>query len=131
MPLAGNIDSSVQWLADQIATDPKFPRSVARIMVNGLTGKEPLSVPDNASSSQVEVDAYIAERTLLNDIQSRFVGDGFRLKTLIEEIMMSPYWQADGLSVDANPIAHASTGSSYLLTPEQLNRKITSLFGFE
>jgi len=131
MPLAGNIDSSVQWLADQIAQDPKFPRSVARIMVNGLTGKEPLSAPNSAPSSQVEVDAYIAERTLLNDIQSRFVNDDFRLKTLIEEIMMSPYWQADGLSVDANPLAHANTGSSYLLTPEQLDRKISSLFGFE
>ena len=131
MPLAGNIDSSVQWLADQIAVDPKFPRSVTRIMVNGLTGKEPLSVPDSATSSQVEIDAYIAERTQLNDMQSRFVNDGFRLKTLVEEIMMSPYWQADGLSVDANPIAHANTGSSYLLTPEQLDRKISSLFGFE
>ncbi len=131
MPLAGNIDSSVQWLADQIATDPKFPRSVTRIMVNGLTGKEPLTAPSSASSSQASIDAYIAERTLLNDIQSQFVDDGFRLKTLIEEIMMSPYWQADGLSVDANSIAHASTGSSYLLPPEQLDRKILSLFGFE
>lgn len=131
MPLAGNIDSSVRWLADQIATDPKFTRSVTRIMVNGLTGKEPLSVPDSASSSQIEVDAYIAERTLLNDIEARFVGEGYRLKTLIQEIVMSPYWQADGLSVGANPIAHASTGSSYLLTPEQLDRKIVSLFGFE
>ena len=131
MPLAGNIDSSVQWLANQIVGDPKFPRSVTRIMVNGLTGKEPLSAPNSTSSSQVEVDAYIAERTLLNGMQSHFVSDGFRLKTLIEEIMMSPYWQADGLSVDANPIAHANTGSSYLLTPEQLDRKVASLFGFE
>lgn len=131
MPLAGNIDSSVRWLANQIASDPKFARSVTRIMVNGLTGKEPLAVPDSASSTQTEIDAYIAERTLLNDMQARFVADGFRLKTLVEEIMMSPYWQADGLAVDANPIAHANTGSSYLLTPEQLDRKITSLLGFE
>ncbi len=131
MPLAGNIDSSVRWLAQQIATDPKFPKAVTRIMVNGLTGKEPLSVPDSSSSTQTEIDAYIAERTLLNDMQARFVEDGFRLKTLITEIMMSPYWQADGLSADANPIAHANTGASYLLTPEQLDRKIISLFGFE
>ncbi len=131
MPLAGNIDSSVRWLANQIATDPKFPRSVTRIMVNGLTGKEPLSPPDSAYASQAEIDAYIAERTLLNDMQSRFVNEGFRLKTLVEEILMSPYWRADGLSADANLVAHAETGSSYLLTPEQLDRKITSLFGFE
>jgi cytochrome c553 len=131
MPLAGNIDSSVRWLAQQIAADPKFPKSVTRIMVNGLTGKEPLSVPDSTSSSQAEVDAYIAERTLLNDMQTRFVSDGYRLKTLVEEIIMSPYWQAGGLSADANLVAHANTGASYLLTPEQLDRKIASLLGFE
>lgn len=131
MPLAGNIDSSVRWLASQIAADPKFPKSVTRIMVNGLTGKEPLSSPNSASSSQERTDAYIAERTLLNDIQSRFVSDGFSLKTLVTDIMMSPYWQADGLSPGANPIAHENTGSSYLLTPEQLDRKILSLFGFD
>lgn len=131
MPLAGNIDSSVQWLASQIASDPKFPKAVTRIMVNGLTGKEPLAVPDGETSSQTEIDAYIAERTLLNDMQSRFSANGYRLKTLVEEIMMSPYWQADGLTADANPIAHANTGASYLLTPEQLDRKIVSLLGFE
>jgi len=131
MPLAGNVDSSVQWLANQIASDPRFPKAVTRIMVNGLTGKEPLQEPDSATGSQAEVGAYIAERTQLNDIQSRFVGDGYRLKTLVEEIMMSPYWQADGLAANANAVAHASTGSSYLLTPEQLDRKIVSLFGFE
>lgn len=131
MPLAGNIDSSVRWLGQQIASDPKFPRAVTRIVVNGLTGKEPLAVPDGESSSQAEIDAYIAERTLLNDVQARFVDDGYRLKTLIAEIMMSPYWQADGLTPDANPVAHANTGASYLLTPEQLDRKIASLFGFE
>lgn len=131
MPLAGNIDSSVRWLAKQIAGDPKFARSITRIMVNGLTGKEPLAAPDSGSASQAEIDAYIAERTLLNEMQARFVADDYRLKTLVEEIVMSPYWQADALSVDADPIAHASTGSSYLLTPEQLDRKISSLMGFE
>jgi len=131
MPLAGNIDSSVRWLAQQIVADPKFTRSVTRIMVNGLTGKEPLSAPDSSSSSQLEIDAYIAERTMLDAMESRFKESGFRLKTLIEEIMMSPYWQAAGLAADANTLAYASTGASYLLTPEQLDRKITSLLGFK
>lgn len=131
MPLSGNIDSSVQWLGRQIAADPRFPRAVTRIMVSGLTGKEPLAPVDSSTSSQAEVDAYIAERTLLNDVQARFVADGYRLKSLVEEIVMTPYWQADGLTPGANPISHANTGASYLLTPEQLDRKISSLLGFE
>lgn len=131
MPLAGNVDSSLQWLGAQIAVDPKFPRAITRIMVNGLTGKEPLSSPDASVATQSEIDAYTAERLILNDMQERFVADNYNLKTLTREILLSPYWRASGLSQDANSLAHANTGSNYLLTPEQLDRKIESLFGFE
>jgi len=129
MPLAGNIDSSVRWLAQKIAADPKFPRAVTRILVTGLTGKEPLENP--AQGTQLEVDAYIAERTILNDIQSEFVQDNYNLKTLVRRIMLSPYWRAQGLAANANQGAHQLTGSSYLLSPEQLDRKIESLLGFD
>jgi hypothetical protein len=131
MPLAGNIDSSLQWLGAQIAVDPKFPRAITRIMVNGLTGKEPLSSPDAAIATQSEIDAYTAERLILNDMQDNFVADNYNLKTLTREILLSPYWRATGLSQDADSLAHTNTGSNYLLTPEQLDRKIESLFGFE
>lgn len=131
MPLAGNVDSSLQWLGAQIAVDPKFPRAITRIMVNGLTGKEPLSSPDATVATQSEIDAYTAERLILNDMQERFVADNYNLKTLTREILLSPYWRASALSDDANSLAHTNTGSNYLLTPEQLDRKIESLFGFE
>jgi len=130
MPLSGNIDSSVQWLGGKIAADPKFPRAVVRILVNGLTGKEPLSQPVEGAT-QAEQDAYIAERTLLNDIQQKFAADNYNLKTLVREIILSPYWRADGLTADANPDAHLATGSQQLLSPEMLDRKIASLLGFE
>ncbi len=131
MPLAGNVDSSVRWLAQQIAADPKFPRAVTRIMVNGLTGKEPLEAPVEAGASQADIDAYVAERTVLNEVQEKFVANNFNLKTLVREILLSPYWRATGLSAQANQSAHALTGSSYLLTPEQLDRKVQNLFGFD
>lgn len=131
MPLQGNVDSSVRWLAQQMAADPKFVRAVTRIMVNGLTGKEPLRAPVEGQSSQLERDAYIAERTVLNDIQTSFVSANYNLKVLVREIMLSPYWRAGGLTSGANSIAHALTGSSYLLTPEQLDRKIETLLGFD
>ena len=121
----------MQWLAQEIANDPKFPRAVTRMVVNGLTGKEPLQAPTDSASSPADVDAYIAERTLLNDIQSRFVSDNYNLKTLIREILLSPYWRASGIATEGNQSAHMLTGSEYLLSPEQLNRKIDSLFGFD
>lgn len=130
MPLAGNVDSSLQWLGAKIAADPKFPRAITRILINGLTGKEPLDSPNEATASQAEIDAYTAERSILNEMQARFVADNYNLKTLVREILMSPYWRAEGLTEDANSLSHALTGSSYLLSPEQLDRKIESLFGF-
>ncbi|MEQ8956276.1 MAG: DUF1592 domain-containing protein, partial [Gammaproteobacteria bacterium] len=95
MPLAGNVDSSVRWLAARMAQDPKFPRAVTRILVNGLTGKEPLQAPSDGD--QLAMDAYVAERTLLNDMQSDFVAEGYNLKSLVTEIVLSPYWRAAGL----------------------------------
>ncbi len=130
MPLAGNVDSSVQWLAARMASDPKFPRAVTRIMVNGLTGKEPLTAPADAQASQSELEAYVAERTVLNEIQQRFVDDNYNLKTLVREIMLSPYWRASAITA-ADSGAYANVGSSYLLSPEQLDRKIEVLLGFD
>lgn len=50
MPLKGNIDSSLQWLAGEIAKDPRFAKAMVRIMVRGLTGKEPMLSPgENAA----------------------------------------------------------------------------------
>lgn len=129
MPLTNNIDSSVRWLAGKIAADPKFPRAVTRIIVKGLTGKEPLKA--SAEASQAQLDAFVAERTLLNDIQSAFVKDNYNLKTLVRGVLMSPYWRAGDLADQSLASAHELTGSSYLLSPEQLDRKILSLLGFE
>lgn len=130
MPLSGNVDSSVRWLGAKIATDPRFSRAVVRILVNGLTGKEPLEAP-GPQDGQAANDAYVAERTLLDELQTKFVNDNYNLKTLVREILLSPYWRAEGLTDDANPLVHASTGSLHLLTPEQLDRKILALLGFE
>ena len=103
---------------------------MVRILTKGLTGKEPLRAPGE-DAPQTEIDAYIAERTLLNNIQSSFINDNYNLKTLTREILMSPYWRADGLIPEANLLAHATTGSQQLLNPEQLNRKIDAMLGFE
>ena len=101
------------------------------MVVNGLTGKEPLQAPADSSASQADVDAYIAERTVLNGIQDQFVADNYNLKTLVREILLSPYWRASGITPSGDQSTHQLTGAEYLLSPEQLNRKIMTLFGFD
>lgn len=130
MPLKGNADSSLQWLAGEIVKDPRFARAMVRIMVRGLTGKEPLATPGEGAP-QAEQEAWLSERAILTDIQQAFVADRLNLKTLVREILLSPYWQATGLDSGADPDVHDDTGAISLLGPEQLNKKLSALTGIE
>ncbi|MEQ8954602.1 MAG: hypothetical protein RL120_10755, partial [Gammaproteobacteria bacterium] len=53
------------------------------------------------------------------------------LKTLITEIVLSPYYRADSLDNESFAMIHADTGAARLLTPEMLHRKIEAVLGFE
>lgn len=130
MPLKGNIDSSLQWLAGEIAHDPRFARAMVRIMVRGLTGKEPLPSPGEDAPTHVQ-EAWLSERALLTDIQQVFVADGLNLKTLAREIVLSPYWQAKGLDSSADSQLHSDTGSVSLLGPERLHSKLEAVTGLQ
>ena len=130
MPLKGNIDSSLQWLASEIVKDPRFARAMVRIMVRGLTGKEPMRAPGEGAPANLQA-AYLSERAVLSEIQASFEADNLNLKTLTREIILSPYWQADGLTSEANEALHSDTGSSSLLGPDQLHKKISAVTGIE
>ena len=130
MPLKGNADSSLQWLAGEIVRDPRFARAMVRIMVRGLTGKEPLRAPGEDADA-VAQRAYLSERAVLGDIQQAFEQDNLNLKTLVREIVLSPYWQAAGLTGNADAALHDTTGATSLLGPEQLHRKLSAITGIE
>ena len=78
MPMKGNADSSVQWLAGKIADDPRLSRAMLKILVRGLTGKEPLPSPGEDASASAQA-AYFSERAILSDIQQSFEKDGIIL----------------------------------------------------
>jgi hypothetical protein len=130
MPLKGNADNSLQWLAQEIAKDPRFARAMVRIMVRGLTGKEPLRAPGEGAPVDLQ-NAYFSERAVLGDIQQAFEADNLNLKTLVREIVLSPYWQAKGLTSAADAALHGETGAISLLGPEQLHRKLSAVTGIE
>ena len=122
--------TSLQWLASQMAVDPRFNDAMVRIVYNGLTGAEPLAPPgDNAT--EAEWDAYNAESVQLDALKDSFVANNQNLKTLIKEIVLSPYFRADGLTTESFAIVHEDTGAARLLSPEMLHRKINALLGFE
>ncbi len=122
--------TSLQWLASQIALDPRFDDAMVRITYSGLVGREPLDPPGD-DGTEAEWDAYNAESVHLDELKAAFTADNQNLKTLIKQIILSPYWRAEGLENDAFAIVHEDTGAARLLSPEMLHRKINAVLGFE
>ena len=122
--------TSLQWLSGEMAKDPRFNDAMVRIIYFGLTGQEPLN-PPGESATDADNDAYAAESVHLDELKAVYVADNQNLKTLIKEIILSPYWRAEGLESDAFAIIHEQTGAARLLTPELLHRKIDAVLGFE
>lgn len=122
--------TSLQWLAGELASDSRFDDGIVRILYFGLTGQEPLDPPGQLATA-AQVEAWQAESTLLATLRDEYVADGQNLKTLVKQIVLSPYWRADGLHNAGFAVVHAETGAARLLTPELLHRKINAVLGFE
>lgn len=126
----GSTQEPLQWLTDRIVQDARFDDATVRLVYTGMTGQEPLD-PPRSDATTAESDAYLAESTHLDEIKAVYVAANRNLKVLVKEIVLSPYWRAQGLDDPAYAVVHAATGSARLLTPEMLHRKINALFGFE
>ena len=122
--------SSLQWLSSELIKDPSFNDAMVRIVYNGLTGQEPLNPPGD-EATEAESDPYLAESSHLAELTDIFVADNQNLKTLVKEIVLSPYWRAEGLESNTFAIVHEETGAARLLTPEMLHRKVNAVLGFE
>jgi hypothetical protein len=127
---ATSTQEPLQWLSGRIVQDTRFDAAIVRLLYTGMTGQEPLD-PPGAGATPAEIEAYRAESAHLNDIKAKYVAANRTLKTLVKEIVLSPYWRAAGLNDPAQGVVHAATGAARLLTPEMLHRKLNALFGFE
>jgi Ca2+-binding RTX toxin-like protein len=75
--------------------------------------------------------AYDVQQEILRTIQQRFIDSNYNFKLLVREIVLSPYFRA----ANATPLTPemeielSTFGTSRLLTPEHLNRKIEATMG--
>ncbi|MCC6556045.1 MAG: DUF1588 domain-containing protein [Polyangiaceae bacterium] len=126
--------NSLQWLGQRVAADPSFALSTVYTMLAGLTGQQPMLAPVTGEEGfQVRFDAYLAQYYLLNGIARDFRASGYDFKTVVKEIIKSPYFRARnyGGPIDAQREAALSQlKSTRFLTPEQLHRKIWAVTGY-
>ncbi len=138
MPAANDL-AALQWNVREMVQDPRFALSAVYIMFEGLSGQKPLTEPDDATDENYlgGIEAAKTQRNVFNDIAQQFIDTNYNLKTVVKEIIKSPYYRAYnyeplGLDEDearARGFELENVGMGRLLPPEQLNRKIVAVTG--
>ncbi len=134
-----NDQAALQWGVREVVQDPRFALSAVYIMFEGLSGQKPLTEPDNPDDLNYlgGIEAAKTQRAVFNDIAQLFTDSNYNLKTVIKEIIKSPYYRAynyeaiglDDDAAQARLYELENVGMGRLLPPEQLNRKIKAVTG--
>jgi hypothetical protein len=140
MPETEN-DTSLAWVAQQIANDPRFARGAVEFWYRGVFGRPPLERPTDPTRTDYHsrLNAWVAQDEMFAAIATKFAdgtaGTGqhgaLNLKDLIVELVLSPWFRASAAPgvTGGRAAALDSVGFVKLLTPEQLNRKFEGLTG--
>jgi hypothetical protein len=127
-------EDSLQWLGKALVRDPRFAKGTVYFWYRALFKREPLVAPLDSSAVDYadrlaafnEQDAIfdqLAERLRLNR------GNGnWNVKDLLIDMVTSPLFRANTKSASA--IQTSDVGLTRLLTPEELNRKLEAVTGY-
>ena len=130
---APDASNSLQWLAQQIVADPRFPVATVEFWWPTVMGQAVLKAPEDPQlpNYNEELEAFSLQRYEVNKLAGVFVQNQFKLKVLLREMVLSP-WFASGevVSQNATLFSVAKLGTRRLLTPEELDGKTKSLFGY-
>jgi hypothetical protein len=126
---------ALQWLGEQTVKDPRFARTMVGHAYFVLTGRRPLLPPKNLDDPlyAAKQRAFLEQQCQVVTIAERFAETGFDFRQLISDWVQSDFYRADGLTSTENSAERLTeleeTGVVRMLSPEQLERKITAVFG--
>jgi hypothetical protein len=125
MPVAEE-KTSLQWIAKQIVADDRFALAQVHNVYKGFTGQSPIQVSSDAPAAMK--DAARIQREYFKDLANQFKASNYNIKTLVKNIVKSPYFRAKGI-LGGYQTLHPATGAQQLLTPRMLDDKIYELLG--
>lgn len=131
---APDASNSLQWLAQQIVADPRFPVATVEFWWPTVMGQAVLKAPEDPQlpNYNEELEAFSLQRYEVNKLAGAFVQNQFKLKALLREMVQSPWFSSgEVVSQNAKLFSVARLGTRRLLTPEELDGKTNSLFGFK
>jgi hypothetical protein len=133
---ANEKSKAVRWLADEIAGDTRFTTAALHIAFTGLTGQEPLRMPVDEDGTMADYEerlrAFEVQDGLFESLTQAYVDAGEDHRVLVRGLLLSPWFRS---SVPRTELSEAETvelkdvGTARLLTPELLDRKITTVTG--
>jgi len=128
--LVSDYPTALRWLGQRIAKDPRFPLAVVRSMYKALLGREPADFPKDPKDGSFP--GWEAQDGTIRQVADKFVAQNYNLKVVIEGLVQSPYFRAVNTSAtDPTRVSQLQhLGTARLLSPEQLNRKITDTTGY-
>ena len=124
---------SLQWLARKIVADPRFAEATVKFWWPAIMGSEVVEPPAEEGDADFE-GQLLAANAQSAEVRQLAQGfrQGFNLKDLLVEMVLSKWFRADVLS-DADPVLEVAlrgAGARRLLTPEELAQKTDSLTGY-
>lgn len=127
-------NDSLQWLGQSLTADPRFVKGTVYFWYRALFKREPLSAPMDPTTSDYaqKLQAFNDQDAVFDILAGRLTQDhgngAWNVKDLLVDMVATPLFRA-GASTEANE--SEAFGLNRLLTPEELNRKMKSLTGFE
>ena len=139
--LAPDSGTSLKWLANNIAEDPRFAEATVRFWWPSIMGQDVIDLPQDRKDADFDATLLAATaqdaevRSLAAGFRDGFDGrDAYNLKDLLVEIALSDWFRADSSDGELSAIqrqALAHAGVSRLLTPEELAHKTDTITGFQ
>lgn len=125
---------AASWLAKQIVKDKRFALSIVHMVHKMLTGHDALKEPGDATAADyaARLKAFELQSSEFAAIAEQFAAKGFELREVFKAIIRSPDYRvaSDTPMTPEQSQTFAKLGTARLLTPEQLNAKITATLGY-
>jgi hypothetical protein len=129
-------DDPIQFMAAQVVQHERFPLAMLLPVLQGLVAFEELPSAIDARDPEFHEKtlATLMQHKLLSELRDRFADDhDLRLKPLVKDVVRSVLFRAGSVpgltDIQSKALSRAGIGRGALLTPEQLERKIASVFG--
>ena len=127
LPIGRN-DNSLRWLGEQMTADTRFDTGTAKFWYRGIFGRKELAAPTEPNPALQA--AFVAQSAVFDEIGQSFRASGHNLKDLLAELFLSPWFRSGSVDLaNADRPELADLGMGRVLTPEQLDRKINTVFG--